>query len=73
MLDHCVTVLGVKSYANLARVLDIDPSQLSKMRTGKEPVWNTVLLALHELTGIPIAQLKDLAGIRERVRPYHQK
>lgn len=49
---------GAKNDAAIARAVNIKPPVISKLRHGKVPVTSSMLLRLHEATGMPVAQLR---------------
>lgn len=69
LLDIMQERFGYRSDAKLARAIGVTPVMMSKIRNKKVGVSNTVLLAMHERLGVPIAELKHLAGIP----PYKPK
>lgn len=62
MLDMLMEKLGVGSDAALARVLQIPPSTISKIRHKQVAVNSALLLAAHEATGVSIRDLRLLMG-----------
>jgi hypothetical protein len=59
LLDAVAAKLGLKSDAALSRVLEIAPPVISKLRHGALPVRASVLLRMHEESGISIRELKS--------------
>lgn len=51
---------NLKSDKDLAVFLNTEPPYLSRMRTGKLKVSSTIILAVHETTGMPIAEIRGL-------------
>jgi transcriptional regulator with XRE-family HTH domain len=69
LLDTLITLAGLKSDAALARRLEVPPSTISKIRTGRRPVGARLLLRMHDVSGLTIGRLRDLMGDRRaRVR-----
>jgi hypothetical protein len=69
LLDALLEKLGCKNDAALARALEVAPPQISKIRHKRLAVGATLLVAAHELTGMPIRELRALMGDRrERFR-----
>jgi DNA-binding transcriptional regulator YdaS (Cro superfamily) len=62
LLDTLMEKLEVGSDAALARVLDIPPSTISKIRHKQVSVNSALLLAAHEATEISIRELRQLMG-----------
>jgi plasmid maintenance system antidote protein VapI len=64
LLDILIGKLGLKNDAHLARVLEVAPPVLSKIRHNRLAVGATILIAMHEVTGMSIADLRGLMGDR---------
>ncbi|GGY03234.1 hypothetical protein GJV26_00990 [Massilia dura] len=64
LLDALAERLAAKNDAALSRALEVAPPVLSKIRHGRLPVGATILLRMHEASGIPIRELRDLMGDR---------
>ena len=64
LLDALAERLGAKNDAALSRALEVAPPVLSKIRHGRLPVGATILLRMHEASGIGIRELRDLMGDR---------
>lgn len=63
MLDTVKLKLNLKNDASLARALETAPPTISKTRTGRIAIGCGLLIRLHEISGLPIKDLKALAGI----------
>lgn len=50
----------------LAKLIDISPARLSKIRNRKLPVGESFLLRSHEATDIPVTALRVLMGDRRK-------
>lgn len=61
LLDELRRRFEIKSDSALADELDIQPSQISKLRGGKG-LTSGVILAIHEYMGMPVAEIRRLAG-----------
>jgi hypothetical protein len=66
LLDFLLGKLGVKNDAALARVLEVAPPVISKVRNLRLPVGPTLLIAMHELTGMSVAELRAVMGDRRK-------
>jgi plasmid maintenance system antidote protein VapI len=66
LLDHMLTRLRLKNDASLARMLDVAPPRLSKIRRRRLAVSADILLRLHEVARMPVAELKHLARQSEQ-------
>ncbi|MFC7519080.1 hypothetical protein ACFQUU_29185 [Herbaspirillum sp. GCM10030257] len=76
LLDIVIKKLNLKNDAALARTLEVAPPVLSKIRHGRLPVGATLLIAMHEETGLSIRELRDLMGDRRnkyRISTVHFK
>lgn len=52
---------ALQSDAALARVLDVHPPVLSKIRGGVAP-GASMILAIHERIGMPVVRIRELIG-----------
>lgn len=64
LFDAVSLRLKVKNDANLARVLEVNAPIISKMRHRRLPVGAAMLIRMHEVTGLQIADLQELMGER---------
>lgn len=62
LLDFVIEKLNLKNDAALARTLGITPPVLSRIRHGKFPIGATILIAIHEETGMRVRELRHLMG-----------
>jgi len=62
LLDFVIEKLDLKNDAALARTLGITPPALSRIRHGKFPIGATLLIAMHEETGMKVRELRRLMG-----------
>jgi transcriptional regulator with XRE-family HTH domain len=62
LLDFVIDKLNLKNDAALARTLGITPPALSRIRHGKFPIGATLLIAMHEETGMKVRELRRLMG-----------
>ena len=63
LLDLAIRTLGVKNDRALSLRCHITPPVISKMRTGLLPIGASMLLRLHDETGISLDKLRDAGGI----------
>jgi transcriptional regulator with XRE-family HTH domain len=63
LLDLAIRALGLKTDRALADRCHITPPAISKMRTGSLPIGASMLLRLHDETGISLDKLRDAGGI----------
>lgn len=64
LLDALVEKLNLKNDAALCRRLEVAPPVISKIRHGRLPVGASMLIRMHEETGLTIRELRDLMGDR---------
>jgi transcriptional regulator with XRE-family HTH domain len=66
LFDAMLHSLGARSDAELARLLHISPTAISKIRHGRMAVSSTLLINMHEVSRLEIRDLKALMGERRR-------
>ncbi len=59
-IDNLIASFGLKNDAALAKELDVAPPVISKIRHGKLKVGATMIIRIHEVFGISIAQIRRL-------------
>lgn len=64
LFDYMLAILRLKNDAALARLLEIEPPTISKIRHRKLRIGAGLLLRLHEVSQISIRDLRDLMGDR---------
>lgn len=64
LLDALIDKIGLKNDAALARALSVSPPVISKLRHATLPIGGTLLVAVHEASGMSIREMKELAGLR---------
>ena len=64
LLDAMLHQLGLKNDAALSRRLGVAPPVISRIRSGKLSVGASMLIRLHEESGLTIRELRDLMGDR---------
>jgi hypothetical protein len=62
LLDALIKHLGVKNDAELSRALELAAPLISKLRSQVLPVSAFVLVRMHEVSGLSIADLRGLMG-----------
>lgn len=67
LLNAAKAQLGLKSDAALARMLAIAPPTLSKVRHCRMPVGPSLLIRLHDITGMSTRQMRTLMGDRRNI------
>lgn len=64
LLDSMLEKLGAKNDAALSRKLEVLPPVISKIRHHRLPVGASLLIRMHEISGMSIRDLRDLLGDR---------
>lgn len=64
LLDNLLGKMQLKNDAALSRVLEVAPPVISKIRHRRLPVGSSLLIRIHEVTGMSIRDLRDLMGDR---------
>ena len=63
LLDYLIGSLGLKNDAALSRALNVAPPVISKLRTNRLPLGSTMIISMHEVSEMPIADIKARAGL----------
>lgn len=63
--------LSVKSDAALAKTLDVSSLIIKKIRHLMQPVNGTLLIIMHEKTGLSFAELRKFMGDRRQKTRFH--
>lgn len=64
LLDALLSKMNVKTDADLARMLQVGRSSISKIRHGRIPVSASLLIRMNTMAGMEIRELRDLMGDR---------
>jgi plasmid maintenance system antidote protein VapI len=64
LLDHLINKLNLKHDAALSRALEVSPPVISKIRHSRIPIGASLLLRMHETTGMTVKELRNLMGDR---------
>jgi hypothetical protein len=62
LLDALIEQLNLKNDAALARALEVAPPMISKIRHRALPVGGAMLIRMHEISELSIAELRLLMG-----------
>jgi plasmid maintenance system antidote protein VapI len=62
LLDALIEQLNLKNDAGLARVLGVSAPTMSKVRNGRLPLGPSMLVRMHEESGLSVKQLRALMG-----------
>jgi len=62
LIDGLIEKLSLKNDAALCRVLSVQPPIISKIRHGHLPVGASLLIRMHEETGLSIRDLRVMMG-----------
>lgn len=66
LLDALIAHMRLKNDAALSRALDVAPPVISKIRHRLIPVGASMLIRMHEASGLSIHELRALMGDRRR-------
>lgn len=66
LMDSLVERMHLANDAALARTLDVTPPVISKMRHGRIPIGASMLIRMHEETGLSVKELRELMGDRRK-------
>jgi hypothetical protein len=64
LIDTLSANLRIKNDAALCRLLEVSAPVISRIRTGSLPVSGSILLRMHEVSGLSIKDLRFLLGDR---------
>jgi len=64
LLDALINMMQLKNDAALCRRLRVAPSVISNIRRGQLPVGASMLVRMHEESGVSIKELRALMGDR---------
>jgi len=70
LLDHVIRKLHLKNDAALSRLLEVQPPVISKIRHRALPVGAVMILRLHEVCLMSIAEIRALIEQSNRVASY---
>ncbi|MQR00973.1 hypothetical protein GEV47_09790 [Glaciimonas sp. GS1] len=62
LLDALIEKSHLKNDAALARLLEVAPPVISKIRHRRLPIGATLLISMHEVSGLTITELRALMG-----------
>ena len=62
LLDFVKSEIGIETDRKFSSILNVHPSMISKIRQKKTLMNADILLSIHELTGIPIKEIKRKMG-----------
>jgi plasmid maintenance system antidote protein VapI len=60
LLDTVKERYSIKNDAELSRTLDVPPPTISKIRSGRVNVSADIILRIHEVLGMPVADIRAL-------------
>lgn len=64
LLDTLIKRMTLKNDAALSRALEVAPPVISKIRHNRLPVGASLLIRMHEVSGLSIKELRELMGDR---------
>ncbi len=65
LLDELIARLELKNDAALARMLEVAPPVISKIRHHTLPIGATILIRMHEVSDFSIRELKEMLAHKE--------
>lgn len=60
LLSEVINVTGLKNDAALSRALEVAPPVISKIRAGKLKIGATLVISIHEISGLSIAKITEI-------------
>jgi hypothetical protein len=72
LLDALHAKLRLKNDAALARLLEVNPPVISKIRHRRLSVGGALLIRIHEVTGLSISDLRFLMGDRRQKYRFNE-
>jgi hypothetical protein len=66
LLDKLIELMQLKNDAALSRALEVAPPVISKIRHRRLPVGASLLIRMHEVSGLTIGDLRYLLGDRRK-------
>jgi hypothetical protein len=67
LIDALLDRMQLKNDAALCRALRVQPALISKIRHRRMPVGASILVRMHEMSGLSVPQLRALMGDRRSV------
>ena len=64
LLNTLIQKLAIKNDAALSRALEVAPPVISKIRHRRLPIGASLLIRMHEVANLSIAELRELMGDR---------
>ena len=60
LLNQVKRIAGLKNDAALSRALEVAPPVISKIRSGKLKIGATMVISIHEISGLSIAKITEI-------------
>lgn len=70
LADMLIERFTLKNDAALAKFLEVGPPVVSKLRNKRVALGNSLLLRIHDVTGIPVNELRRAMGVPEVAREH---
>ncbi|HEV7816549.1 MAG TPA: hypothetical protein VGP06_15795 [Janthinobacterium sp.] len=64
LLDHMTQKMQLKNDAALSRKLEVAPPVISKVRNRRLPVSASLLIRMHEVSGVEVKAMREVMGDR---------
>ena len=68
LLDAMHARLGLKNDAAVARLLELPPAVVSKLRRKQASITAAILIRMHDVTGWSISDIRATLGLKSQVR-----
>lgn len=69
LLDAIMEKLELKNDAALSRALEVAPPVISKIRHYTLPIGATILIRMHEVSGLSIREMREILATRDERLP----
>lgn len=69
LLDMLIGILGAKNDAGLSKALGTHAPSVSRIRRDKLDISSAFILLVHEVSGVPVQKIREVAGLPKFVKP----
>lgn len=67
LIDELISRLHLRNDASLARELGVPREIISKIRHRKRPIGPAMLITMHDISGLSIADLRTIMGVHPKM------
>jgi plasmid maintenance system antidote protein VapI len=67
LIDELIARLSLRNDASLARELGVPREIISKIRHRKRPIGPAMLITMHDISGLSIADLRTIMGVSPKM------